>query len=526
MALSLSKSQLTSRAIRKSTTPDRSGIRSLNLWDSTLEVQQPRRGIIGAIVKVFNAGKRLVGFIGSSFGWIPTSITDALDILLDINDELWSFDFNITLEEANQNAKRQMEDILSQLASLAGATVGWVASAAVGYGITLYIPVIGGKVLAKMIGTRVLQEAAQDLVGRLTTIVLSTARTIVTTVLTYGWIGVRNTYRALTRAGARAAAANRGRLDELNAYFEEQDAKPWVLREKREELIRYITPDWAERYVFDFLDSLQETFIEGLYVVASELDAAYDESKRQEAAIELKPDKDAEETFYLYGNQATVMTQAHQLLQTHRTLANRDVGYWVGDTELTGRVPTSQKTLKLFFFPYERPPWRRGSRGENKGIISRFVIKDLKTGITWQELKTACRRFTTGSVRVTAFLDNGRQMCVLANTEEEGQDKLSELVTLTTRQIMRFSSGEQKLVRQTQLTRATDRTRPEQLRPPTLLYPAYAYLFVNLRWVEGRTGHPAAPEGITPSGDAYFTRRLRFNLHPDNQPANFPSTLL
>lgn len=510
--LVLAKKALPSRAVRVTATGNKGGLRRID----------PNSKLVDAKGKgFFSRARQFAGFVLRALGWTVDSISDLWDVTRDIFDTLWYFDWNVSAEEQINRLKAEADAVLLQLAELAGSTVGWATIGAVGMGISIYIPVIGGMALAGMVRNAVIQEAVQDLLGRLTAIGLASTRLIVTQALTWGWIGVRNIYRATVRAGARGIAGARGskKLEELNEYYRVQDSQPWTFQQKFRRQVEKL-PDWLEKYFDAAIDGFQDSFWEGGYVIANELDMAY-QRQEQAADLSIKPDAGSDERFYLYGSQQQVMNQTHQLLQQHRVLANRDVGYVVGDTELTGRVPVSARSLKIFFHGVDRPPWMRSDRPK---VRSGLVVEHLRNNITWEELKRATLKFTTGSVRVTAFLDNGRQMWVLASTEREGQELLTRLVELSTAEIMRFSAGTQTLVRQTIVAKNDPRNKGK-VRDVALMYPAYCYFSRRVKWVDGKDGSPARPDGVTGDGQPYYVKRSRFNLYPDKKPANYPVQL-
>jgi hypothetical protein len=148
----------------------------------------------------------------------------------------------------------------------------------------------------------------------------------------------------------------------------------------------------------------------------------------------------------------------------------------------------------------------------------------LQNNITWAELKLAVKKFTTGDVRVTGFLSNGGRLSILANTADDGEEKLTALAKLTINEITRFTSGKQKLTLINRKPATGDRKRGD-IRDEVPMYPAFAYFISRHPWREGGKDQPVKPDGYSSLSDAYYTKRQRFDLYVDNQPINYPVLL-
>ncbi|TAG39161.1 MAG: hypothetical protein EAZ33_19125, partial [Oscillatoriales cyanobacterium] len=125
--------------------------------------------------------------------------------------------------------------------------------------------------------------------------------------------------------------------------------------------------------------------------------------------------------------------------------------------------------------------------------------------MTWDKIKLAAKLYTSGQKLVTAQLNNGRQMQVYANTENEGLNKIEELLALSTAEIV--PNG----VRDSGYTNPTARRRQQ----PYIVYPSKAVLVWRKRSqdLEGR-------EDL--SDRVWDEQRIEMDLWPENEPINLP----
>ena len=60
----------------------------------------------------------------------------------------------------------------------------------------------------------------------------------------------------------------------------------------------------------------------------------------------------------------------------------------------------------------------------------------IERGLSWEEVKLASKQYTSGQRLVNARLDNGHQMQCYASTEDEGLQKIKELLKLSTAELL------------------------------------------------------------------------------------------
>jgi len=142
-----------------------------------------------------------------------------------------------------------------------------------------------------------------------------------------------------------------------------------------------------------------------------------------------------------------------------------------------------------------------GKRARRRQI----TVFDVKRGLTWEEVKLAAKQYTSGQRLVNARLDNGHQMQCYASTENEGLQKIKELLTLSTAELL--PNG----VRDSGYVNPTARRR----ELPYLVYPSKAVLIWKKRSsdLDGREDT---------AGNIWEEQRIQFDLWPLDAPANLP----
>jgi hypothetical protein len=122
-------------------------------------------------------------------------------------------------------------------------------------------------------------------------------------------------------------------------------------------------------------------------------------------------------------------------MATHQMLDNRDVGVLIngGPTDEYITPGVQERSLLIEFREKTSPPWRMPSG--KRARCREITIPDVKRGLTWEEIKLAAKQYTSGQRLVTARLNNGRQMQCYASSENEGIQKIKELLKLSTAEI-------------------------------------------------------------------------------------------
>jgi hypothetical protein len=192
-------------------------------------------------------------------------------------------------------------------------------------------------------------------------------------------------------------------------------------------------------------------------------------------------------------------------MATHQMLANRDVGVLINGTPVDDTVTpgVQERSLIIEFKEKTAPPWVMpdGKRARKRQI----KVFSVKRGLTWEEVKLAAKQYTSGQRLVNARLTDGQQMQCYASTENEGLQKIKELLKLSTAELL--PNG----VRDSGYVDPTARRR----ELPYLVYPSKAVLIWKKRSpdLEGREDT---------AGNTWTEQRIAFDLWPEDEPANLP----
>lgn len=289
-------------------------------------------------------------------------------------------------------------------------------------------------------------------------------------------------------------------------------AEPWIFAEKIENWAEQIGGDWLRTFVESALEEAGEAAIEAGFVISYALDDYYASAKLAQQAqfgeartIKVIPDKRVDNEFItLAGPQTLLRQQVQTALTTHRWIHNRDVGHIVGQpAEDWVRAGMQRRKLTIVFKSKQSPPWSGGS--DRVKEVS-YTVPEPETGLTWLKIKTAAKAFNWGKYRATANLDNGRQMAVYGATPLEAEDKVKELLALSTGKLLTLAVSEEK-----------DR-HPNLKKEAVRMYPAYATLLIRRSTAEITGSNDL-------SGNNYKDEHVRIELWTDTEPEGLPALL-
>ncbi len=147
-------------------------------------------------------------------------------------------------------------------------------------------------------------------------------------------------------------------------------------------------------------------------------------------------------------------------------------------------------------------PW-----GDKDFQLVEITIPHLKKSLTWEAVKEACRPWNYGKIACVARLDTGNKMTIWASSEKEGEDKIEELLRISTAKVLTTTFHRQ------------GKQPKERIRQNTRVYPYKASLILQ---TPDRTGK----EGWTDiEGKKHKRAREPFALYPDKKPEKIPKEL-
>ncbi|NJN04884.1 MAG: hypothetical protein HC816_21785 [Leptolyngbyaceae cyanobacterium RM1_1_2] len=497
MALTISPRSLLSRITRESV----SGKKPKLIQIGNVLTQKDSKGNI--LQRVWGGLSRVFGFI-TKLTRFALRVTDIFGWIINGIGAISRFNWNQTDLQLQQTLKNQNLLIASTWGSFAGQGAGWLAGLAIGYGVSLVVPVIGSAALARGIAATVGSEALEELYFGLMASIRATATGLATGALINAYVQARRFLkRAPIQALTKLFGAEKARF--IKNKWGAEGGPDLSFATQFEESIENLGDDYVQVFLENFFEESWDGFIESGYIVASELDAAYAQASAAqgpERRITLIPDQRAPaEAIFLSGPEAQVRVQAQTALTQHRLIYNRDVGAIVGQpAEDWYRARPQRRKLTLIFNERPEPPWRLA--GGRRPKTATYAIPDVKAGLTWEELKRFARPYTWGGFRATANLNNGRQMAVYASTPTEAEKMLRRLAQLSTAEITTVS------------TTAEGQRNPNLKKKPTYLYPAFAYLLVRRPSIDasGRTDL---------EGGTWDESKQRIDLWPPQQPPDF-----
>ncbi|MEG3907316.1 hypothetical protein QT979_08595 [Microcoleus sp. w2-18bC1] len=488
---------LASRKIRSSST----GGRLIRTWSASAVTTRSSGGIIETII---NGAVRFGNFLISAIsGAISFSFT-----------KLWGwivggvqFIYNFNWQMSDTAIDKQIEGLWNSfggiLGGASGRAIGWISCGVVPAATIFTFNQSLGAHLLLEVGEQALDEildAASEVIN---------ASFRMGTQATFLWL-YKDVRRALkdpnnTFGQGLRAVLGSGTVDNWGT------GESWTIAKAVENKIESIPNVFWRNFTEEMSEEGSEACIEAGFAVAGGIDAWLAQQAMQNASVlgvdrtvEITPDRSApDERIVLSGPEAVLRPTIVNVLATHQMLGNRDVGVLINGTPTDEYITpgVQERILRIEFREKTAPPWKMPN---GKAARHRYItIPDIKRGLTWEEVKLAAKQYTSGQRLVTARLNNGRQMQCYASTENEGIQKIKELLVLSTAEIL--PNG----VRDSGYTDPTPRRRSL----PYLAYPSKAVLVWRRRAVDLQGREDIA-------GNIWEEQRIEFDLWPDREPPN------
>lgn len=480
---------ITRTALRSQVVRELVGERAVDFFAYLTTTEEGEGG--GIISRLIGLATKLVGFASKLvFGAGRWLLRNCWDIILTLTYEISYFDWN----QSDEAIRRQMQAGNLQVVASAGQLLGvgsvWLVSIGLAGLATMKWPVLGGKVLLDLA-----EEGGDEIRGELYSFLTTVKNT-----LTRNWVlGAFLTARQLRLFGLAPVADQR---------------EPWTIAGAIEEKIESIGNDALQVFIENFIEGAVDAVTEVGYVVSYSIEDFYRSQRMAnrdalgpERGVKVTPDERKPDEFIVVtGPQELAKQSLETTLNQHRFIHNRDLGQLVGQPiQDYIRSGIQLRKLTYVFKSKKAPPWI-APPGESYIKEVSYTIPEVEMGLTWNELKVAGRPWVWGGCRATANMTNGRQMAVYGATPQEAEDKLRELATLTTLDILTISVSEEK-----------DRAANLKKRP-TRMYPAYAMLLVRRPNYDNN--------GIKDlSGQTYDEDLVRIDLWPDEEPPGMVSLL-
>lgn len=414
---------------------------------------------------------------------------------------IYNFNWNISDTAIDKQIQGLWTSFGGILGGAAGRIIGWI-----GCGV---VPAAAVFSFNQSLGTHLLKEVGEQALDEM----LDAASEVINagfrmgTQATFLWL-YKDVRRALKDPNNVFGQGLRAVLGE-KTIDNWGTGESWTIAKAVEDRIEKIPDAFWRNFTEEMFEEGSEACIEAGYAVAGGIDSwlAQQAMERNsllgaDRTVEITPDRSApEERIVLSGSEAMLRPTIVSVLATHQMLSNRDVGVLINGTPTDDYITpgVQERRLLIEFREKTAPPWKMPNRKEARR--RHITIPDIKRGLTWEEIKLAAKQYTSGQRLVTARLNNGRQMQCYASTENEGIQKIKELLVLSTAEIL--PNG----VRDSGYTNPTPRRRSL----PYLVYPSKAVLVWKKRAadLEGR-------EDI--AGNIWEEHRIEFDLWPDREP--------
>ena len=487
---------LASRKFRSSST----GGNLIRTWSASASTTTSGNG--GILETVINGALRFGNFLISGVvSLISFSFTKLWSWIVSATQFIYNFDWNISDTAIDKQIEGLWNSFGGILGGAVGRTIGWIGCGLVPAATVFSFNQSMGAYLLKEVGEQALDEmldAASEVIN---------AGFRMGAQATFLWL-YKDVRRALKDPSNPFGAALRSVMGDKN-IDNWGTGESWTIAKAVEKKIESIPNAFWKNFTEEALEEGSEACIEAGFAVAGGIDAWLAQQAMQRNAllgsdrtVEITPDRSApDERIILSGPEAVLRPTIVNVLATHQMLGNRDVGVLINGTPVDDTITpgVQERSLIIEFKEKTAPPWIMpdGKRARKRQI----KVFSVKRGLTWEEVKLAAKQYTSGQRLVNAGLTDGHQMQCYASTENEGLQKIEELLKLSTAELL--PNG----VRDSGYVNPTARRR----ELPYLVYPSKAVLVWKKRSpdLDGR-------EDL--AGNLWREQRIEFDLWPEDEP--------
>lgn len=492
MGLKITASKLLSRVIRSNTIAGKSGkdllsgggggaLRKID-FSGRLGKGTTDGGLLGW------AWNAVTGFVGWTFsaalGGLAWTVSRTWGLIVGTVEKLKSFNWNATEVELENAIKARNDQLAGIWGGVVGAGVGWLAGIGVGAGVALICPTIGGANLARLVAGAVTEEAVEEMKSRLQSALSQTVSLITSSLAVNFYLNYRSWLRDAPEDLLKTIYSS-DTVDWIKRYWG-RDGQPEVsFNKSMDNLVEGLPGGQAvKNFAENFLEESWDSFIEAGFIVAHQLDEAYQQSKLAsqkavlgaDTSIEITLDKAAPNDTIAYSAipEKLVPTVIQQTINTHRLIHKKDIGQWVGEpfSEAYQAALPMQRKLTLFFREAKTPPYKQIG---GDGKIVQISIPDLKPNTTWKEVKAVCDSYTWGDCFAVCKLNNRRSITVFAATQDLAAKLVRKFASLSSASIVSINTSKEEF------------KDARLIKRPTTIYPSYCTLLFRKEATEGRT---------------------------------------
>lgn len=475
----------------------------------------------GFLSFLFDNVSKFVGWIGAqAWKFVSFSATAVFSWVFNTIERLKSFNWNASDKELEKLIDASKNSLAAIWGSFIGQGIGWLSGIALGAGVSMVLPVIGGAALARLIASKTAVEAVDELLPSLYGAIASTVSIASTNLAISAYINFRGLLKKAPR-GLLEAVYGKDGADFIQKVWGKEGGPNMSFNQVVEEAVESISDKTLQIFIDSLLEEAWDSFIEAGFVVANEIDNAYSQAK-QASTQALGTERSAELTLNNQSskvNQETIKLQklpqkqminlVQQQLANYKVMQNRDVGMLMG-MPLEEYVKAKEQSLRISIDLYSKkePPFYRDT---NDLVLATVTIPDAKRAVLdWATIKRVCggeNGYMWGRFRAVARLDNGRRLVVHGATEEEAESQLKQFLNLTTAEMLTINITEEKKTGQ----RAK---RPKLAKESTRVYPAYFTVINRKEIIDPTKGKSGVKRN-------YRDARIRIPLWTDQPPPNY-----
>lgn len=446
-------SALRSPVVRKAIGSSGKRVLELTQYNSTGTKQD--KGVLATIKNTFGNIVKLVGWIvGVVAGGIKFTASALFGMFVNASTFIWNFNFNAS----DQDLNKQVEQSFQALAGSAGAVVGRTIGSLVAGG------VVGAPLVAinKAVATEALikgsEEAIEEIADNLKQLIQQSGRSLATAGFTSAYINIRKTIKwAISNdepsLSVFAKALFGDNYKKAVSEWGKQGSQPWSFAKKYEDFVEGINNPYLREFVEEAGEEFWEAFVETGAVITGSFDSILSTQKNITNAVvgtnkivQVKPDRSRdEETLLFVGGSKLLRPAITNALATHQLLGARDVGQIVGipESEYLKRIP-AQYSITILYSSH--PPGRVSNPGEKKKRTEITIHNIERSKLDWDKIKTAAGKngYNWGRFRATANTTSRGQVVVYGASEDEAEDRLRAVMTLSEDEIVTLSITEEK----------------------------------------------------------------------------------